>query len=146
MIYKARNCLTCQKLFQPITSRNAWCSNDCRFLTHINANWNKNECWNWDGAIFKTTGYGQFGSIKSGVHTAHKYSYQLFKGQVPIGMYVCHSCDNRKCFNPNHLWVGTPKDNAQDMSKKHRSNLGKKYPQCTGDNHWRNRQVHQQNI
>jgi len=139
MTYKARVCRSCSLVFQPNTSREAWCSNDCRFKFHINPKWDVNECWEWDGAIFKKTGYGQFGSGKSGVYTAHKYSYQLFKGQVPEGLFVCHSCDNRKCFNPNHLWVGTHADNMNDMIQKGRSTLGNKYPQCSGDNHWRKR-------
>ena len=138
-MYKIRSCENCKKLFQPLTSREAWCSNDCRFLSHIDPNLSEHECWEWDGALFKTTGYGQFGSVKSGVFTAHKYSYQLFKSQVPNGLFVCHSCDNRKCFNLNHLWLGTPKDNVQDMVNKKRSNLGKKFPQSSGKNHWTKR-------
>jgi hypothetical protein len=136
MMYKIRACKTCQTLFQPTGSTVAWCSNDCRFLSHIVGKFTKDECWEWDGAIFKGSGYGQFGSVKSGVFTAHRYSYQLFKGQIPDGMFVCHSCDNRKCFNPSHLWLGTPKDNVQDMVKKGRSKLGKKYPNASGENHW----------
>jgi len=138
-MYKQRNCPTCDALFQPVTSRDAWCSNDCRFKSHINSELSKDECWNWDGATFKASGYGQFGSVKSGVFYAHRYSYQLFKGQIPEGLFVCHSCDNRKCFNPNHLWLGTAKDNSQDTVKKQRSNLNKKFLQCSGDNHWTKR-------
>ena len=134
-MYKQRNCAHCLKTFQPTTSREAWCSNDCRFKSHINPDWTEEQCWEWNGALFKQTGYGQFGSIKSGVFTAHKYSYQLFVGQVPNGLFVCHSCDNRKCFNPKHLWLGTAKDNSQDMMKKGRFNHNRKLP--TGDNHWR---------
>ena len=139
MKYKIRACRTCTKLFQPTTSREAWCSNNCRFISHIDKKVHANNCWNWDGAIFKGSGYGQFGSAKTGVFLAHRYAYQLFTGQIPEGMFVCHSCDNRKCFNPSRLWLGTAKDNAQDMAKKGRSNLGKKYPQATGENHWRRR-------
>lgn len=137
MIYKIRACRICTKLFQPGNSREAWCSNDCRFLSHIDKKFHEDECWNWDGAVFKASGYGQFGSPKHGVFAAHRYSYQLFKGQIPESMFVCHSCDNRRCFNPKHLWIGTAKDNAQDMVAKGRSKLGKKYPLVSGENHWR---------
>lgn len=49
---------------------------------------------------------------------AHRFSYMHFKGEIPAGMCVGHSCDNSKCVNTDHLWLGTQKDNVMDMIKK----------------------------
>jgi hypothetical protein len=51
---------------------------------------------------------------------AHMYSFILHKGPVPDGLLVCHSCDVRRCVNPDHLWAGTQKQNLDDMRKKNR--------------------------
>ena len=57
---------------------------------------------------------------------AHRASYEAFVGQIPKGMYVCHACDNVACVNPNHLFLGTQKQNLQDMKTKGRSTRGEK--------------------
>ncbi len=75
------------------------------------------ECWEWNGAIIQN-GYGQIGILAGKAGYAHRVSYELHNGPIPDGMYVCHSCDNKRCVNPNHLWLGTAKDNAQDARKK----------------------------
>ena len=67
-------------------------------------------------------GYGSLPSIKkNGNVMAHRFSYEIYKGPIPLGMIVCHSCDNPPCVNPDHLWLGTCKDNNEDRAIKGRS-------------------------
>ena len=75
-------------------------------------------CWEWNGGFFKT-GYGQFKLNKSS-ELAHRASWILHNGEIPEKMCICHTCDNRKCVNPKHLFVGTYTDNMQDMIRKGR--------------------------
>jgi len=74
----------------------------------------KVECWEWTGKLL-SNGYGYFAK-----GLAHRYAWSLINGEIPKGMYVMHSCDNRKCINPEHLSIGTPKENTQDMVRKKR--------------------------
>jgi hypothetical protein len=66
-------------------------------------------------------GYGKM-EYKRKTYLAHRVSYLIYKGPIPKGMHVCHSCDNRQCVNPDHLWLGTQKQNIQDMLTKGRDN------------------------
>jgi hypothetical protein len=79
-------------------------------------------CWGWNGKLHKG-GYAVmiFGEEHKQIG-AHRVSYMIHKGEIPIKTLVCHTCDNRSCTNPEHLFLGTHKDNTQDMIKKGREN------------------------
>ena len=87
-------------------------------------------CWNW--TLRKDHGgYGRL-KVQMGARDlfrlegAHRYSYQIFKGNIPSGLEVCHSCDNPSCVNPDHLWLGTHQQNMLDMHAKGRWTYRKK--------------------
>lgn len=77
-----------------------------------------NECWLWIAGKFRG-GYGGF-SVDRHTKKAHRIALMLSGVDVPDSSLVCHRCDNPSCVNPDHLFVGTSKDNTQDMIRKGR--------------------------
>lgn len=82
-----------------------------------------NGCWEWSGTRNKD-GYGIFLLPKETPVRAHRLMYERIFGKIPDGMIILHSCDNPPCVNPQHLSVGTKKDNAQDCATKRRHRYG----------------------
>lgn len=79
-------------------------------------------CWLWTGSVDG----GGYGTLSRGrnlsPHKAHRVSFEMRNGPIPKGMHICHKCDTPACVNPDHLFLGTPKDNLQDASRKNRLN------------------------
>ncbi|MCO1396418.1 HNH endonuclease signature motif containing protein [Burkholderia cenocepacia] len=85
-------------------------------------------CWEWRGGILKS-GYGHFyygafdGKQKSG--KVHRAAWVLMRGDVPDSLQVLHRCNNRRCCNPNHLYLGTHAQNMKDREKAGRTSRGR---------------------
>lgn len=92
------------------------CSTRCSFMSKVDV---KEGCWEWQGALDEG-GYGKF--KKDGkTQKAHRVAYEMFTEAISPGLIVCHMCDNPKCVNPSHLWIGTQRDNMRDRSEKGRA-------------------------
>lgn len=83
-------------------------------------------CWWWRGACQGDRlryGFMSAGSVARRIK-AHRLSWELAHGEIPTGLCVCHKCDNPLCVRPDHLFLGTQKDNSQDMVRKGRQRRG----------------------
>jgi hypothetical protein len=82
-------------------------------------------CWTWLGQ--RVNGYGQF-RVRSprAMVTASRYAWSVTHGEIPVGMFVCHRCDNPPCVRPSHLFLGDNKANMQDAVRKYRMHFGER--------------------
>lgn len=101
--------------------------------------WNKvliqpSGCWEWQGQLSYPNKYGGWkATAKHPRFYAHRIAYYLYNLADPAEQCVCHSCDNRACVNPLHLFLGSQQDNVTDMHDKGRYARGKMVPQCKLD-------------
>lgn len=102
---------------------------DAHVVAHIKSRTvvDTNGCWLWQG--FKHwNGYGSIG-YRARNWPFHRAMWACLKGAIPEGLQVCHTCDVRNCCNPDHLWLGTNRENITDMTRKGRGPCGKKSKQ-----------------
>lgn len=139
-IIKCKNCLI---EFNTIKKKQKYCSRKCMGIGQTNNSFyntatkeqkiekirykfekfvikNGNQCWKWKGSW--GGGYPQI-NINKRIIRGHRASYLLNISDIPSGMFVLHKCDNKECCNPEHLFLGTQKDNMRDKINKGRSNI-----------------------
>ena len=119
-----KKCKSCEKEYDTENHMQGWCSKSCKIKSKIEID-KKTGCWDWKGA--SNNRYGKMRWEKKWI-SSHRVSYTEFVGEIPDGKVVCHKCDNKKCCNPEHLWVGTQKENVRDAIEKGRHHVRDKNP------------------
>lgn len=93
---------------------------------------NKVGCWIWGRKATANRRHRNI-CVGKGSMRVHRFSWEFYYGPVPNGLFVLHSCDNKACVNPNHLFLGTQKDNVHDMMRKGRDPFRRSYPGLKGE-------------
>lgn len=101
-----------------------------RFWSHVNKRGpvhphTSSRCWEWTAST-DTSGYGLFRPTSHAMDKAHRWSWEQDRGPIPVGMQVLHTCDNRRCVRPSHLFLGTLPTNMADRNQKARQARGER--------------------
>lgn len=110
-----------------------------KFNAHLPNVLDQNQCWEWSGAI-DTYGYGVF-YFKGKIHKSHRLMYEIHYAEPLNNLHCLHTCDNRKCVNPLHLFSGTNSDNVKDKIKKGRCYTGNQKGEQNGASKLKNSNV-----
>lgn len=106
---------------------------DTRTVARFDSKYTRNDgCWEWIGLKYPA-GYGYFCLYVSGKKygmRSNRYAWMRHRGPILTGLLVLHSCDNRSCVNPDHLWLGTNDENMADMVRKKRQMHGERHHKC----------------
>lgn len=132
---KHTSCRLCGKPFirsRPDQNSQNYCSLECRLWAKVDKSGGDDACWEWQAkSVITSLGYGAI-NVDGKITVAHRVAWSLVNGEIPDGLFVCHKCDNPKCCNPSHLFLGTCSDNINDMCAKGRHGMkGKKHTEET---------------
>lgn len=96
-----------------VKSCGCWKKSEARTEKTFLSNFEKTDgCWNWKGKINPYNGYGYMPK-----KSAHRFSYEYYKNKIPGDKMICHTCNNKLCVNPDHMYLGTAHTNCQDAIK-----------------------------
>lgn len=96
-----------------------------RFWSHVRVG-GRLECWEWQAGL-RCGGYGVFVLRHGKTLPSHRFIWSEIHGEIPKGLNICHKCDNPRCVNPRHLFIGTQYDNIQDQIRKGRMVRGEQH-------------------
>lgn len=122
-------CKSCSKDISHKHNGAVYCDRDCMKIDYTNNPTEKlltqykiseSGCWEWFGNLC-LNGYPRI-TFKKKTLKMHRYSWEYYnKRKIPKGKFICHTCDNTKCINPDHLYAGDPIDNVRDMMERNRN-------------------------